>query len=395
MKLGHCNGQIAIAGAGIAGLSAAIALKLAGYAVVIFEREQELHEVGAGIQMGPHATRVMESWNLDLLGSAVEPEVLELRNARSGSLLNTLPLKPGARVRYGSPYVTLLRADLQKALLARAGELDIPIEYGTPVSGVCDKGGGVTVNSGGDSMDAAALIGADGIKSAARDLAGFHPRRFSAQAVAWRALLPLNAVPASMRNAIVLWMSPGAHLVHYPVSAGTLINAVLVIDDISQMDSKEQEDVPAYLQRRLSGWAEKPLSVIASAPEWLKWRIFGIEKWKGGEGRVQFIGDAWHAMRPYLASGGVMAIEDGAALAVSLTESQGDVVEGFKLFRKSRGRRVWQVVQASTRMGRVYHCPPPFNMIRDLAIRLSSGSRLLERRDWLYGAGREMPGRKS
>ena len=395
MKVGHCNGQIAIAGAGIAGLSAAIALKLAGYAVVIFEREQELHEVGAGIQMGPHATRVMESWNLDLLGSAVEPEVLELRNASSGSLLNTLPLKPGARVRYGSPYLTLLRSDLQKALLARAGELDIPIEYGTPVSGVCDKGGGVTVKSGGDSMDAAALIGADGIKSAARDLAGFHPRRFSAQAVAWRGLLPLNAVPASMRNAIVLWMSPGAHLVHYPVSAGTRINAVLVIDDVFQMDGEEQEDVQAYLQRRLSGWAETPLSIIDSTPEWLKWRMFGIEKWKGGEGRVQFIGDAWHAMRPYLASGGVMAIEDGAALAVSLTESQGDVAEGFKLFRKSRGRRVWQVVHASAQMGRVYHCPPPFNMIRDLVIRLSPGSRLLERRDWLYGAGRETPGRKS
>jgi salicylate hydroxylase len=395
MRLGHCNGQIAIAGAGIAGLSAGIALKLAGYSVVIFEREQELHEVGAGIQMGPHATRVMESWNLDLLGSAAEPEVLELRNARSGALLNTIPLKPGARDRYGSPYVTLLRADLQKALLARAGELDIPIEYGTPVSGVCDKGGGVTVKSGGDSMDAAALIGADGIKSASRDLAGFHPRRFSAQAVAWRGLLPLDAVPASMRNAIVLWMSPGAHLVHYPVSSGTLINAVLVIDDISQMDREEQDDVPAYLQHRLSGWAETPLSVIASTPEWLKWRMFGIEKWKGGEGRVQLIGDAWHAMRPYLASGGVMAIEDGAALAVSLTESQGDVVEGFRLFRKSRGRRVWQVVQASAQMGLVYHCPPPFNMIRDLAIRLSSGSRLLGRQDWLYGAGRETPGRKS
>ncbi len=127
-------GRIAIAGAGIAGLSAAIALKLAGYSVAIFEREQELREVGAGIQMGPHATRVMESWNLDLLGNAVEPEELELRNARSGALLNTLPLKPGARVRYGSPYLTLLRADLQKALLARAGELEIPIQYGAPVS---------------------------------------------------------------------------------------------------------------------------------------------------------------------------------------------------------------------------------------------------------------------
>lgn len=395
MRLGHCNGQIAIAGAGIAGLSAAIALKLAGYSVAIFEREPELHEVGAGIQMGPHATRVMKSWHLDLLGSAVEPEVLELRKATSGALLNTIPLKPGARVRYGSPYLTLLRADLQKALLARAGELEIPIEYGAPISSARDNGGGVAVEAGSASLAAAALIGADGIKSAVRGLAGFHPRLSSAQAVAWRGLLPLSAIPASMRNRIVLWMAPGAHLVHYPVSGGTRINAVLVIDDIYQMDREDQADVPAYLQRRLSGWAETPLSVIASAPEWLKWRIFGVEKWQGGESRVQLIGDAWHAMRPYLASGGVMAIEDGAAIAVSLTKSRGDIVEGLKLFRKSRGPRVWQVAQASAQMGRVYHCPQPFDMVRDLAIRVSSGSRLLGRSDWLYGAGSNGTGRKS
>ena len=149
--------------------------------------------------------------------------------------------------------------------------------------------------------------------------------------------------------------------------------------------------MPAYLQRRLSGWAETPLSVIASAPEWLKWRIFGVEKWQGGEGRVQLIGDAWHAMRPYLASGGVMAIEDGAAIAVSLTKSRGDIVEGLKLFRKSRGPRVWHVAQASAQMGRVYNCPQPFDMVRDLAIRLSSGfeaaraERLALRRGPRYG----------
>lgn len=395
MILGHSNGKIAIAGAGIAGLSAAIALKLAGYSVAIFEREQELRELGAGIQMGPHAARVMEDWHLDLLGSAVEPETLEFRNARTGALLNTIQLKPGARVRYGSPYLTLMRADLQKALLARANELEIPIQYRAPISSVRGEGGGVAIEAGDASLAAAALIGADGIKSAVRGLAGFHPRLFSAQAAAWRGLLPLSAIPASMRNAIVLWMSPGAHLVHYPVSGGARISAVLVIDDVFQMDSEDQCDSPAYFQRRLSGWAEKPLSAIASTAEWLKWRIYGVEKWLGGEGRVQFIGDSWHAMRPYLASGGVMAVEDGAALAVSLTESRGDIVEGFKLFRKSRGPRVWQVAGASARIGRIYNCPQPFDMVRDLAIRVSSSSWLLGRNDWLYGGGRDAAGRKS
>jgi salicylate hydroxylase len=386
MKPGETNGKVAIAGAGIAGLSSAIALKLAGYSVTIFERERELHEVGAGIQIGPHATRVMEHWDLDLLGSAAEPEALELRNAHSGALLNTLPLKPAARVRYGSPYLTLMRADLQKALLARVSELDIPIHYGAQVTGAQDGGGGVGIDAGGNYFCAAGLIGADGIKSAVRGLAGFHPRRFSAQAVAWRGVLPLSAVWPEMRNRIVLWMSPGAHLVHYPVSGGTRINAVLVIDDVYQMDREEQNDVPGYFQLRLGGWAGAPLSTIAAGPEWLKWRLSGVEKWHGGEGRIQLIGDAWHAMRPYLASGGVMAIEDGAALAVSLTESRGDIVEGFKLFRKSRGRRVWQVALASAQIGRIYNCPQPLDFVRDLVIRLTPGSRLLGQRDWLYGA---------
>ncbi len=396
MRPGYCNGTIAIAGAGIAGLSAAIALKLAGYSVAIFEREEVLREVGAGIQMGPNATRIMGSWDLDLLGSSVEPEGIELRNAIGGALLNTIPLRHDARVRYGSPYVTLLRADLQKALLSRANELEITIRYGAAISSARDEGGGVAIEAGGACSAAAALIGADGVKSAVRGLAGYRPRRFSAQAVAWRGLLPLTAIPAPMRNVIAVWMAPGAHLVHYPVSGGAAINAVLVIDDIYQSDSKEIEGNPAgSLLGRLNGWAELPRSVISLAPTWLRWRMFGIERWPGGAGRIQLIGDAWHAMRPYLASGGVMAIEDGGALAASLTESQGDIVEGLKLFRKDRGRRVWRVAQASAQMGRIYNCPQPFDIVRDIVLRASSGSMLLRWNDWLYGLEREGIARKS
>ncbi len=390
------NGTIAIAGAGIAGLSAAIALKLAGYSVAIFEREQVLEEVGAGIQMGPNATRIMESWDLDLLGSSVEPDGIELRNAISGALLNTIPLRRAARVRYSAPYVTLLRADLQKALLNRANELEIPIRYGAPVSFARDEGRGVALEAGGTSSAAAALIGADGVKSAVRGLAGYRPRRFSAQAVAWRGLLPPSAIPAPMRNVIVVWMAPGAHFVHYPVSGGAVMNAVLVIDDIYKSDGADIGDDPAgYLLGRLTGWAELPRSTIPLAQAWLRWRMSGIEKWPGGEGRVQFIGDAWHAMRPYLASGGVMAIEDGGALAASLTESQGDIVEGLKLFRKNRGRRVWQVAQASAQMGRIYNFPQPFDIVRDMVLRASSGSMLLKLNDWLYRVEREGTLRKS
>jgi salicylate hydroxylase len=395
MRAGECTGTVAIAGAGIAGLSAAIALRLAGFSVAIFERETVLKEVGAGIQMGPNATRIMESWDLDLLGDAAEPDSIELRNAISGSLLNTIPLRRAARIRYGSPYITLLRADLQKALLDRAKELEIPISYGTPVSLARDEGGRVDLEAAGSALPAAAaLIGADGVKSAVREMAGFHPRRFSAQAVAWRGLVQPSALPAAMRNVTVVWMAPGAHLVHYPISGGEQINAVLVIDDIYPGDGGDIEDAAAYLSARLEGWGGLPRSLIAAAPAWLRWRMFGIEKWEGGSGRIQLIGDAWHAMRPYLASGGAMAIEDGGALAASLTESQGDIVEGLKLFRKNRGRRVWRVARASAQMGRIYNCPQPFDLVRDLVLRVSSGSMLFKWNDWLYGLGRDEAPRK-
>ncbi len=376
---------IAIAGAGIAGLSAAIACKLSGFDVAIFEREPALEEIGAGLQLGPNATRIMEGWDLDLLGTSVEPEAVELRNALTGSLLNTVPLRRAARARYGAPYVTLLRADLQKALLTRSQELGIPIKYGAPVSRLGQDDEGVVVETAGISTPAAVLIGADGAKSSVRSLAGFHARRYSAQSVAWRAMLPLSAIPAPMRSTIVVWMAPGAHLVHYPVSGGERVNAVLIIDDVYQSDGKAHgHDAVEYLSGRLDGWSEVPLSAIASTGAWLHWRMFGVGKWAGGEGRIQLIGDAWHAMLPHLASGAVMAIEDAAALAASLSASKPDAVQGLKLFRQERSRRVWQVAHASAQMGRIYHCGQPFDIARNLVIKAASGERLLRWNDWLY-----------
>ena len=382
----------AIAGAGIAGLSAAIALKLAGFSVAVFEREAAAAPIGAGIQMGPNASRIMESWDLDLLGSSVEPEAIELRNAITGALLNTIPLRREARARYGAPYLTLMRADLQKALYTRALELEIPVYFSAPVSRAEEDGESVTVEAGGITTAAAALIGADGIGSHLRTLAGFHPRRYSAQSVAWRAMLPLQAIPAPLRDRIVVWMAPGAHLVHYPVGGGSDINAVAVIDDVYACDGEDPgAGARSYLLGRLTGWDGVPRAAIASTGAWLRWRMSGIGKWAGGKGRIQFIGDAWHAMLPHLGSGGVMAIEDGAALAESLAEARPDPIRGLELFRRRRGRRVWRVARASALMGRLYHCPQPFDIARNLTIRAYPPAALLKLNDWLYGVRREPP----
>ncbi|MGA7324434.1 MAG: FAD-dependent monooxygenase [Rhodomicrobium sp.] len=388
MRDGGTGRSIAVAGAGIAGLSAAIALKLSGFQPLLFEREATLAPIGAGIQLGPNATRIMESWNLDLLGSSVEPEAIELRNARSGALLNTIPLKRAVRARYGAPYLTLLRADLQKAMLTRAEELGIPINFGCAVTAAEEKNGSVLVEAGGETHTACALIGADGVNSDVRKIAGLRARRFSAQAVAWRGILPLDAVPAPLRSRIVIWMAPGAHLVHYPVAGGASLNGVLIIDDVYRNDGiSEQDEALSYLLPRLAGWAELPCSAIQSTGEWLHWRLSGVENGRGGKGLIQVIGDAWHAMLPYLASGGVMAIEDAAALAGSVTAAEGNLERALKRFRMQRARRVWRVARASAQRGRVYHCPQPFDLLRDLTIRTLSGNALLSMNDWLY-AGR-------
>jgi salicylate hydroxylase len=386
MKNGAPKEIIAIAGSGIAGLSAAIALKLAGFPVEVFERETSLQPIGAGIQIGPNATRILESWKLSFAGTSCEPEAIELHSARTGALLNTVPLRGAARARYGAPYITLLRKDLQSALLNRFTELGIPIRYNSPVTEVTNKrGGGLEIKAGGRDFAVGALIGADGINSTVRKLALHATPPYSAQAVVWRGVLPIDAAPANFRTNVVLWMASGGHLVHYPVSGGSALNCVLVLDDDYKNggDSAASDPRP-YLLERLSGWANPPRSVIASTSIWQPWRLYSVEKWEGGAGRIQAIGDAWHAMRPFLASGGVLAIEDGAALAASLNGAT--IEEGLKQFRERRGHRVWHVAERSALMGRIYHCPQPFDAVRDLAIKAASSSMLLERNDWLYGA---------
>ncbi len=385
MKNGVAKEIIAIAGAGLAGLGSAIALKLAGFPVEIFEREQQLQPVGAGIQLGPNATRILESWKISLGGSSFEPETIELRNARSGVLLNTVPLGSAARKRYGSPYITLLRKDLQMALLNRARDLGIPIRYNCPVTNAVKKPDGVEITAGGRTFTAGALIGADGINSAVRKLAWCTTTPFSTQTVVWRGIMPITQVPPELRTNVVLWMASGGHFVHYPVSGGSALNGVLVLDDdYKNVVDGVASDPRTSLLERLSSWADLPRRVISLSSAWQPWPLYGVEKWDGGHGRIQTIGDAWHAMRPFLASGGVMAIEDAAALASCLDGAK--VEEGLKRFREKRGPRVWQVAERSALMGRIYHCPQPFDAVRDLAIKHTSASSLLERNDWLYGS---------
>ncbi|HZV21057.1 MAG TPA: FAD-dependent monooxygenase, partial [Hyphomicrobiales bacterium] len=377
------GGAIAIAGAGIAGLSAAISLKRAGLSVEVFEREAELQPIGAGIQLGPNATRLLARWRVSFQPASCEPERIEIRNARSGCRLNAIPLGRTARLRYGSPYLTLLRKDLQEALLSRARELQIAVNFGSPVVNLKESADGLKIYMPEMSRSVAALIGADGVKSAIRQLMGSPARQYFTHTTAWRAIVSCEAIAPPLRTAIAVWMAPGSHLVHYPVGTGSAINAVLLLDDGFPPEGHAEARASPFLLRRLRGWAEEPLTVIGSSADWQPWELFAMPRWDGGRRRIQLIGDAWHAMVPYLASGAVTAIEDAAALADAFTGAQGPE-EALRRFRERRSSRVWRICAASARMGRLYHCPQPFDLMRDLAIRAATGGMLLASNDWLY-----------
>jgi len=377
-----------IVGGGIAGLSAAIALKLAGFAVTVFEREPTSSEIGAGIQIGPNAAKILAAWSVTV-PQTFEPEGIELRNAHTGARLNVLPLHDEALRRYGAPYLTASRADLHGSLLQRVEELGVSVRFDRAVTAIHKYEDRVSVLAAGDEVEGAALIGADGLHSAVRSWIPFAPRPAATQTVIWRALLPPGAVSAPFRNTIAVWMGNGAHLVHYPIAGGSAINAVLAIDNdwyTSGAAPHSGVDGPShFLTDRLRGWTDAPLSTIASSEDWQSWPIYRMPRFKGGRRRIQLIGDAWHAMPPFLAAGGALAIEDAAELASVLANGGGNVILDLDAFRKQRSRRVWRIQTSAAQMGRIYHLANPFAKLRDEVIRRTPGNLLLSRNDWIYG----------
>ncbi len=374
--------SIAIVGAGLAGLSAAVALGCAGFAPRLFEREAALEPIGAGIQLGPNATRILKQWNVDVSSKACEPQFIEFRRADTGALLNRMPLGQSVRSRYGSPYLTLLRADLQNALLERVSKLGIDIAFKAKADAIEQKGETVYFTVDAAQHATAILLGADGIHSHVRAAISPRARLYETGATAWRALLPSHTVPAPFRDIIILWMSPGAHLVQYPVSKGAAFNAVLVAEHGADHSLSHAREFPAQL---VAKWVDPVASMIGGGTAWTPWPLTSVEETSGGLGRIQLIGDAWHAMPPYLASGAVMAIEDGAAFASCANEARGDAGATLRRFREVRTQRVWRVHARSAQAGRLYHCPAPFATIRDAALRAMPAAMLLARNDWLFG----------
>ena len=389
--------QLLIVGGGIGGMAAALAASRAGWEARLYERAVAFSEVGAGVQLGPNVVRRLQAWGLQrpLQAVAAFPERLQVRSARSGRELGVLPLGAEAVQRYGAAYATIHRADLHDLLrTAVQGRESVQVKLNLGIVGHTEADGAVLVRtSQGKEVEGDALVGGDGLWSATRTrLLGDGPPRVSGH-LAYRALVPQAALPPALRTRqVTAWLGPRLHAVQYPVRRGELQNLVVIVQGAAPSDLQGWDHAAnaADLERALAGTCSALQDLVRRIPAcgsgWRLWPLSDRAPLRGpqqmAQGLVALLGDAAHPMRPYLAQGAGMAIEDAAQLQHALAMHDLEVPLRLRRYALNRWQRNARVQARSERNGRIFHATGPVRWGRDAALRLL-GPRLLDL-PWLY-----------
>lgn len=385
---------VVIAGGGIGGLAAALALARKGIASLVLERRPEFGDDGAGIQIGPNGTRILATLGVApvLEGTVAKPDAIQIRDAQTARGLAQFPLGAWIAARHGAPYWTAHRRDLHTALRAVA-EREPLIEIRTGVE-VADLRAGpndaTAVSADGDAITGRAVIAADGAWSALR------MRAFAAAAptftgkCAVRTVLPAIRVPDALRTSHVhLWLGADVHVVHYPVSAGDAVALVAIFDDGRIAGDWNAPCDRAWVEARTQTFAASLKDLLSRPDTWRRWSLLTLEQPPNrANGRMALLGDASHPILPFLAQGGVMALEDAVVLAHALAADPADPARALAGYAGARAPRVARVAAASQRNGRIYHMSGPMAAARNLALRVVPPARFMRRYDWLYGWSR-------
>ena len=388
--------QLLIAGGGIGALAAALSSARAGWHVRLYEKAEVFSEVGAGLQLGPNATRILQGWGL---GQALErlaafPDKLLVRSAPSGRELASLSLGSRCQQRYGAPYATLHRADLHSMLLDSVRlRPEVKLHLNSPVTGYTDTPEGVQLAwADGYSVEGDALIGADGLWSQVRlQTLEDHVAQPTGH-LAYRALVRQSDLPKSLRSQQVsVWLGPDMHLVSYPVRGGEWLNVVMftqgqVPDDHQDWDHAGLRD---NVLTATAGHCAELTALVEAVPAWRLWALCDRPPVASAAqmacGRVALLGDAAHPMPPYLAQGAGMAIEDAAELGrclAGVVKPVADVPLALRRYALNRWQRNARVQARAVRNGQIFHATGPLRLGRDIALKLL-GHRLLDM-PWLY-----------
>lgn len=391
-----------VAGGGIGGMAAALACARQGWPVQLFERAAVFGEVGAGIQIGPNVVRVLQGWGLDAAVRAVAafPARLRVRDVNSGRTLGQLDLAAMAQ-RYGAPYATIHRADLLQLLHAAVQEQPgVALQLGRAAEGFTAESGAVQLRlHDGSTAHGTALVGADGVWSRIRrQLLDDGTPRLTGH-LAYRALVAQAALPAALRSQeVTAWLGPRQHLITYPVRGGAWLNVVgfvhgrlpgLAAPSPDALADWDHGGNAAELRAAFAGACAALTDLLQGIDTWRLWVLCDRPPMAGpgqqAQGRVALVGDAAHPMRPYLAQGAGMAIEDAQALALALRDAGSDVPAALARYARQRWQRNARVQARALRNGRIFHATGPVRLGRDLAMAVL-GERLLDM-PWLYGHG--------
>lgn len=386
--------SIAVVGAGVAGLATALACARAGHRVQVFEQVREFAPVGAGIQLGPNATRVLHDLGLESAVRAVAafPAELQVRSGIDARLLGVLPLGKQAQTRYGAPYATLARADLHHILLtALEAHTQASLYLASHIDSAQQDSGAVQFRTAdGMVRRVECMAAADGLWSKLRSQVLYDTPPDATGHIAYRALVPQADLPEDLRSAVVTaWLGPNFHAVTYPVRGGAWLNAVVVVHGVGEgeSDNWSQPAEPEAVAARLDGAALALRDLVQAMGAWQSWTLFERPPLRSaalmGAARIALVGDAAHPMRPYLAQGAGMALEDSWCLARELSRPGFSVDQAVQAYANARWQRNARVQKRAARNGVWFHSTGLRAGIRDLGMR-ALGVRALDM-PWLYG----------
>ncbi len=387
-----------IVGGGIGGLAAALACGQAGARPQVLERAATFSEVGAGIQMGPNVTRTLHAWGLaeDLQEIGFVPRKLDAKDTQTGQIIGTLRLGQRSLDTYGAPYFTVHRADLHRVFLKKimsSGQAELRLD--SEVQGLQQNADGIQISGSNlpasltELSQSGAMVGADGLWSKTRQFVVPPTAPRVTGLLAYRALVPMQSIPEKLRlQDVNVWVGPRVHAVLYPVKCGEYLNLVVVVQGPppASLDDWDHAGNKQDLEAAMGPIHADLRNMLAAVPAWRLWPLCDRPPIKGphemAKGRIALLGDAAHPMRPFLAQGAGMAIEDAAELARSWARADLQVEDRLQMYAQARWARNAQVQQRSIRNGQIFHLQGPLRWGRNAAMKLM-GEPLMDV-PWLY-----------